>query len=213
MSASIKYYGYPVRPVKNDAPATTGTAKAKLVAGSDTEYDVTWVQLWENGPKWATINVGVTNPEATTGTVAYGGMYHWCGTNNKRINPSASDDHDTGSSYGSTYDTAKNIWGSAWRMPTNTELSDLLSKCNCTFANGGLNVTGNGDYSSYSIFLPAAGYYISGSISSESNIGDYWSSTPLSGDQAKNLNFHSSSKIVGQLQREYGCCVRAVLAE
>ena len=35
------------------APATTGTAKATI---NSTEYDIPWVQLWENGPKFAKYN-------------------------------------------------------------------------------------------------------------------------------------------------------------
>ena len=41
----------------------TGTAKAKLTGTG--EVDVKWVQLWKDGPRWATINLGVTSASST----------------------------------------------------------------------------------------------------------------------------------------------------
>ena len=65
---------YPITFADNAASATTGTAKA-TIGGS--EVDVNWVQLWENGPKFAEYNVGVTDGKAE----GYGGDY-WSSTPN-----------------------------------------------------------------------------------------------------------------------------------
>ena len=49
--------------------ATTASAKAKL--DGKNEVDVMWVQLWADGPKWATINVGGNN------CYDYGDYFAW----------------------------------------------------------------------------------------------------------------------------------------
>ena len=205
---------------------TTGTAKAKL--DGTNEVDVTWVQLWEDGPKWATINVGVTDTSAT-GTAAYGGLYRWGGTNNMRSNTSAGDDHYTGNAVLSgTDDTATKIWGSAWRMPTLAELNQLrnytkdgssalaTALTEWTAVSGGVEITGKGDYASNSIFLPTAGMFDSGNsvVSYSGSWGDYWSSSPYGTNNACRMNFNSpSNKGIGYDGRKFGESVRPVLNE
>ena len=158
---------------------------------------VKWAQLWANGPRWATINVGATISDyaGATGytTANVGGLYRWCATvpNNMLENTSASDDHCTGN-YSSDNDTAKKLWGDNWRMPTGDELTALkdgldngpgtgktlglvwtwCDGSNTQYVSGctllGAKVTGKDAYSSISIFLPAAGYF----NSDNSNITD-----------------------------------------
>ena len=195
------------------APATTGTAKAKLDGAN--EVDVTWVQLWADGPKWATINVGVTSTTAT-GTDLYGGLYRWGGTNEMRANTSLGDDHNTGSAnLSGDNDTATKLWGSNWRMPTEAELQGLIDNCTWSSFSGGYTVTGQGDYASNSIFLPAAGYFgfvASWEVTSAGSYGYYWSSAPYS-SSAYNLLFNSSAKIPNGSNRNVGCSVRAVVSD
>ena len=202
------------------APPITGTAKAKLSTSSSTMTDVPWVQLWENGPKWATINVGVTSTTAT-GTAAYGGLYRWGGTNNMRSNTSASDDHYTGTTYDkngnltTNSDTATKLWGSNWRMPTQDELTKLKNDCTWSSFSAGYTITGKGDYSSNSIFLPAAGYfhYDYKEVNFAGTNGDYWSSTPSGSGNAYGLGFGSGVQDVSFDSRMHGCSVRAVLVD
>ena len=177
--------------VNYEAPVITGTAKAKLDGTNET--DVTWVQLWADGPKFATINVGVTDVSAT-GAAAYGGLYYWGGTNEKRGDTSIADDHFAGSGdLSGTDDTATKLWGSAWRMPTSAELQGLIDNCEWGTFNGGHQVTGKGDYASNSIFLPAAGAYNpSEGISGMGSLEIYWSSTRLGNYEAYRLYFFSS---------------------
>ena len=139
--------GFPVRPVA--AKPTKGTAKATI---NSVETDVNWVQLWENGPKFAEYNVGVTDGKAES----YGEYYAW------------------------TENVASTEWGSAWRMPTSAELQALID--NCTYEWTTVNdvpgriYTGKGSYSSNSIFLPAAGYISKSGLTNEKRSGRYWSS-------------------------------------
>lgn len=186
-----------------EALATTGTAKRTG------EIDVNWVQLWEDGPKFAEYNVGAENNKAED----YGGYYCWGSSKNKDSNEAYKSGSDalTG-----TDDTATNLWGSAWRMPTQAELEALPANCDVewTAVNGvnGRKFTGKGDYASNSVFLPAAGYY-SGSVDERGDYGIYWSSTPIGSDFAYSLNFSSGGQSVGGGFRAYGFSVRAVLVE
>ena len=191
-------------------PFKIGTAKA-TIGGS--EVDVNWVQLWEDGPKFAEYNVGVTDGKAES----YGGYYAWGGSQDKV------DDHNTGNVVlTGDADTATKLWGSAWRMPTKAELDDLLANCDVewTTVNGvnGRKFTGKGDFDSNSVFLPAAGYCSQGNVY-ENSSGHYWSSTPT-GNQysyyafyAYYLYFNSGDQYVSDIHRFIGSSVRAVLAE
>lgn len=135
--------------------------------------DVNWVQLWEDGPRWAEVNVGVTDGKAES----YGGYYTWGGTVD-------GDPYDfcMDSELGEDYDTALQLWGTNWRMPTHGEFVDLVSNCTCTWTTQndvyGLLFTGKDGYASNSIFLPAAGRDPSGfGVEMQGVWGQYWSSS------------------------------------
>ncbi|MCQ2052089.1 MAG: DUF1566 domain-containing protein [Bacteroidaceae bacterium] len=209
-----RYEGFSVRLVTDASvtpaptPTTTGTAKA-TIGGS--EVDVNWVQLWEDGPKFAEYNVGVTDGKAES----YGGYYCW----GKAIDKDSSGSYKDGeSALSGDDDTATNLWGSNWRMPTKAELEALLSNCNVAWTTvndkNGRKFTGKGAYASNSVFLPAAGYcFLYGEVGYQGS-GRYWSSTPYGSDIAYFLNFDSDSQDVsGTFFRSSGCSVRAVLAE
>ena len=176
-------------------------------AGNDIA-EVKWVQLWADGPKFAECNVGAENNKPED----YGGYYAWGGNQNKV------DDYNTGSdALSGTDDTATNLWGSKWRMPTNAELQALVDSCEVewTTVNGvkGRKFTGKGDYSSNSVFLPAAGY-CRGDVLAGGTIGAYWSSTGNGSGNAYSLLFKLDTLFVSDDdKRTDGFSVRAVLAE
>lgn len=113
----------------NFSPATTGTAKA-TIGGVNT--DVKWIQLWENGPKFAEFNIGATS------LTGYGSFFNWA----KNI--------------------ASSQWGENWRMPTREEYEALLDSCEYYSREfdgvKGYMFTGKKGtaYASNSIFLPAS---------------------------------------------------------
>ena len=165
------------------------------------------VQLWADGPCWATTNIGADKPWDY-------GYYFWWGDTlgYKRQNNSwvASDGSSSYSNFcftatKSTYnksiailkkggwitennvlapehDAAQVQWGGGWRMPTRQELSDLCHKCDWTLTkkNGvnGYVVRGRGDYASESIFLPCAGEADPDHPRYVGSNGSYWSSHP-----------------------------------
>lgn len=149
--------------------------------------------------KWATCNVGASSPSDYGGYYAWGeidtkSLYYWencfdCldGAGNSwrtyklggqaRITPT------------SGHDTARENWGSTWRMPTDAENEELCKKCKWTWTskNGhnGYVVTGpNGN----SIFLPAAGYRNGSDSLGVGSNGNYWSST-LSSSNSRSVRY------------------------
>lgn len=190
---------------------TTGEAERKDGEGT---VKVKWVQLWENGPKWAEYNVGA---KSATGTDSYGGYYCWGMT----IDKDDSEEYYEGEEdiQGGSHDTAKNLWGSNWQMPTKEDFDNLLANCDVVWKTkttseygvAGLLFTGKGDYSGNSVFFPAAGYYYDGRVRNAGSYGYYWSSTPNGNNNAYRLYISSGNQSVLNYSREYGHSVRAVL--
>ena len=176
-----------------------------------TVYTFIGVQLWANGPCWATCNVGATKPEEY-------GYYFWWGdtVGYKRnasnsgwisVKDSTSFSFSSGNcpTYGKNnselqsagyidatgnlvakYDAATAHLGAPWRMPTDAEFAALINNCDTewTSRNGvsGRLVKGRGAYASKSIFLPAAGFGYDSDLLRLGSYGCYWFSTPYSDD-------------------------------
>ena len=114
------------------------------------------------------------------------------------------------------YDTATQIMGSDWRMPTKVEFEELLSGTtnewvtdyNGTGVNGRKFTASNGN----SIFIPAAGHCYSGSVYNVGRNGYVWSSSlnTSNPNNAWGLNFGSGDCYMSYSYRCYGRSVRGV---
>ena len=214
-----RYYGLPIRPVQ-DPPHEK-------------------VQLWENGPYWATANIGAENSEDP-------GCYFWWGdtvgyrredgkwvaTDGSSSNFSFSEANaptygkdvatlqsegwiTAGGVLAPAHDAALAQWGGDWRMPTDQELSALRNNCDWTWAtqNGvdGYIVRGRGTYSSKSIFIPSTGYGLRTSLGRSGSYGIYWSSVPYSDYyNAYELSFNSGNHNTSYYGRHFGMPIRPV---
>ena len=230
----------------SDAMDASGEAKAKSVAPAEndaivarasrddaTKAETDKVQLWEDGPYWATTNIGAEKPWES-------GLYFWWGdtVGYRRENGAwvSSDgsirdfsfseentqtiekDKATLQSEGwitsagvlaPEHDAAHVHWGGNWRMATEQELSDLKGKCDWTWITmhgvSGYVIRGRGDFALNCIFLPAAGY---GDGTSLRNVGSYgysWSSVPGSYYKYSwSLYFHSSDYDTRNYERREG---------
>ena len=182
--------GCAVRLVKeySTAPATTGTAKATIGGNS---VDVKWIQLWENGPKFAEYNVGTTSEKK------YGAYFEW-GEN-----------------------IASSEWGDNWRMPTADEYQALLDKCTrqSDEVNGVKGLLFKGEqgtaYESNTVFFPAGGS--NNGEGGLNNTCNYWTSTLSTdnSDKARLLYYDlfNSYYLVDGDWKVNRYSVRAVLAE
>ena len=123
---------------------------------------------------WASCNLGAENPEE------YGNFYAWGEINTKT-------DYNSSLYTGGSFDTAKELWGNDWTVPSASDFEELMTQCTWTTTtrNGvkGSEVQGpNGN----TIFLPWSGWINSTVNISKGSEGIYWSST-LDGDGAREL--------------------------
>lgn len=173
-----RWYGYTVRPVESltgkcdvnkDGETTLSDLQAiiDIILNTGDMYKPGEpVDLGlPSGMRWASCNVGASNPWE------YGGYYAWGETQEKYTY--IKDDYifcdgselftsDMGQNikiHGTNYDVASQKWGGSWRMPSNADFQELLENCTQRWIvmNGirGVRLIGpNGN----SIFLPLAGY-------------------------------------------------------
>ncbi len=188
------------------------------------------VQLWENGPYWATCNVGAKSPEG------YGDYFAWGETITKTDYSWSTyfDLHDGNfakyNNGGKTVlesidDAARANWGGTWRMPTMAEFDELIKNCAWEWCNGDTKKYNNTTVKGYivkskapdntnSIFLPAAGYFDGTEHKNRGSNGLYWSAS-LSADNeytnfAYKLTFNNSWYQKQVELRFYGEFVRPV---
>ena len=138
--------------------------------------------------KWATCNIGANQPEDVGNYFAWGETepkvnfnlenYKWYNKTSSTLTK-----YCTNSEYGivdnkrklDLNDDAAHVnWGGNWRMPTTSELNELINKCTWTWTDRGCIVTSkiNGN----SIYLPLAGERQYGSTWYSGSIGFYHSS-------------------------------------
>ena len=149
------------------------------------------VQLWENGPYFATCNVGATQPEEA-------GIL----TNFYMAAQAVTD-----------------AIGAPWRLPTKAELTALASNCNPSWeadykgtGKAGVVFTSKLD-SSKSILLPAAGFDPGSGLQYVGNGGIYWADALLDQNNANSLVFVQATTLqvkVEGCQTTYKTAIRAV---
>lgn len=176
-----------------NAMEQTGTINENTNLYSGMENGYAYVDLGLS-VKWATCNVGAYKPEW------YGDYFAWGETQPK------SNYSESNYSYNAnptvlplSADAARAKWGGSWRMPTKEEQDELRDNCTWewTTQNGvkGYKVTSKKKgYTKNSIFLPAAGFRLDSSLSSEGSYGYYWSSSlcTYNPSSAYYLDFDSS---------------------
>lgn len=161
-----------------------------------------------SGTKWATCNVGATTPEG------YGNYYAWGETFPKsEYNSNNYTYSDDPIILPANADAATANWGSGWGMPTQDEITELISNCTHIFTtqngvNGQLFTGTNGN----SIFLPAAGIFNNLDLHDVGTSGFYWSSSNETNEQydARSIMFFDSLCGGLNINRSNGLPVRPV---
>ena len=171
-----------------------------------------WVDLGlPSALKWATCNVEASQPHQ------YGNYYAWGETTIKtEYTPENSVVYNrqiSDISGNSTYDVARAKWGGSWRIPTKTEMLELINNCTWTWiTQNGINgmkvVESNGN----SIFLPAASLFYGASQYSVGENGSYWTSIPYRNNSGSIyvLDFKNGIYNVNWCAIYYGFTVRPV---
>ena len=152
----------------------TQTKEIKYVAGNAIDLGLSVL--------WSDINLGATTPES------FGEYFAWGETKPKEqyskdnymhYDHSMNQYLDIGEDIsGTKYDAAYVNIGNGWRMPSNTELQELIKNCEWEWVKSGntlgYKITGkNGNY----IFLPAGGRILYSTVSSQNEWTEYWSSS------------------------------------
>ena len=152
----------------------TQTKEIKYVAGNAIDLGLSVL--------WSDINLGATTPEG------FGEYFAWGETKPKEqyskdnymhYDHSMNQYLDIGEDIsGTKYDAAHVNLGNGWRMPTRTELQELIKNCEWEWVKSGntlgYKITGkNGNY----IFMPAGGCIFYSTVSSQNEWTEYWSSS------------------------------------
>lgn len=184
---------------------------------TETEAEVTEVSeaaTWENvceavdlglSVKWATCNVGASNPND-------GGLYYAWGETETKIDYTESNcstkGQNIGNIGGTVHDVALVNWGGNWRMPTKAEFEELRNRCTWSWTGYGYSIIGpNGN----SIYLPASGRRFGSGLLDVGERGFYWCSTPQNGTKfAWALYFYSSYQDIVGCDFYIGYSVRPV---
>jgi len=216
--------------------ATVGvTQKYYSATGYDNGY--AWVDLGLS-VRWATMNVGASSPtdygdyyawgETTTKTSYDWSTYKYCNGSSTTLTK-----YNNSTSYGTVDnkttlepddDVAHVKWGGNWRMPTETEQSELYNTANCNwqwYEEGNSEFSGvagwkvtskKAGFTDKYIFLTAAGYRSGTSLINTGSYGYYWSSSlyTIYPYTARVLGFSYSGHYTNGIRRDDGHSVRPV---
>lgn len=135
-----------------------------------------WVQLWEGGVRFATMNLGAGKISGSL-TACGGTPYSW----------------------EAAQETAGE-WGDGWRLPTADELRGIQQNCDLTWYDGeenkylggataGVLIAGRGAYADNEVFMPAAGFEYFGLMMNENYMGCWWTCDDAGADYPTDAMF------------------------
>ena len=164
-----------------------------------------------SGTKWATMNVGATSE------TDYGNYYQY-GKGAAQYAATSGDSNYSGTEdpLDSSVDTAVQVWGGSWHMPTRAQMQELTANTTYQWVtnykgsgiNGGTFTATNGAV----LFIPAAGFWNNGSQYDVGRNGIYWGSSPSGSSNAYYLYFYNGGKgVSNDYLRKYGYSVRPVV--
>ena len=184
-----------------------------------------------SGTLWATMNVGATSVEDSGDYFAWGetspkeeyswSSYQWCkgydNTITKYCTNAESGTVDNKTTLELTDDAARKNWGGDWRMPTATEVSELLTYCTKEIVEKkgvkGYKLTG---LNRNTIFFPFSGFIEGTELVNGDKSGYVWSSsleTAESNKYAYELDYDDGTIMIFYSSRIYGQTVRPVLSK
>ena len=160
---------------------------------------------------WSNINLGASSPDDN------GDYYAWGETETKSEFNAPSTYEDLGVDIsGSRHDAAHVNWGGIWRMPTKSDIEELLSKCTWTEVNkygrAMYKVVGpSGD----SIFIAKRGFKNGTSVSNDGTKASFWSSNLNNVEDVNNKNaygtdFKGINHDIASVARYLGYTIRPV---
>ena len=160
-----------------------------------------------NGTKWATMNIGATSE------TDYGNYYQY-GKGSAQYTATSGDSYYDGTEkpLSLSADTAAQVWGGSWHMPTYDQLNELTANTTSEWTtidgvNGYKFTSTNGNY----IFFPAAGRWNDDVQTDIATKGFYWGSYPASTANGYDLEFYDGRMRISYIYRGFGLPVRGVV--
>lgn len=208
---------------------------AQTVSGNVDGYDYVDLGL-DSGRLWATYNVGASKPEEYGDHFAWGetrpkedyseNTYKWStadamGWLDQLLKYNLDDSYgvvDRKTVLDAADDAAIANWGRSWRMPTDTEIKELIAGCSWEWTNNFNNTgvagkVGTSNSNGNIIFLPAVGNYDGTAHDYIGRSGYYWSSKITNESKyAYHMYILDTNINCFYSNRYYGKCVRPVLA-
>lgn len=189
--------------IQQYAGGSTGTV------GSDNGHEYVDLGL-PSGTLWATMNVGASSETDYGNCYQYGkGAAQYAATSGDSNYGGTEDPLD------SSVDTASQVWGGSWHMPTRAQMQELTANTTYQWVtnykgsgiNGGTFTATNGAV----LFIPASGRWNSGSQNNVGDSGYYWGSSPSGSNNAYYLYFDNGRKGVYDGYRRNGYSIRPVI--
>lgn len=225
--------GFRVRPVlksQSVGKQTNSSSTNINIALNGTLSGHSYVDLGlPSGAKWATTNIGTSNPEQVGNYYSWGETtpkgsyfdwdYKWYNKGNvhkiiKYCNTSWQGNVDNKTKLDTNDDAACVNWGSKWRMPSDKDWQELIDECAWTWTKMGEQVgyKVQSKVNSNFIFLPAGGDRDDRGLNFYGEIGYYWTSSlgKHESARARYLGFTSKGVHVDEFYRSRGYCVRPI---
>lgn len=216
LTGMMRYEGHTVRPVISELKPVINDQTAP---SSYLGHDLVDLGL-PSGTLWATCNLGAFSPDD------YGCYYAW-GETEGSCEGKESFREDTYVFYadlnelGVENDAAAVNWGGEWRMPTRKQINELRNSRYTSWVwasvngiNGYRVVSIVPGYTDKSIFLPAAGYYVSSELNFKGEHGHYLSSEVDPSSESNDVSyllFKSTGNGNGSGDRVVGRSIRPVV--
>ena len=161
-----------------------------------------------SGTKWATMNVGASSE------TDYGNYYMY-GMGSKTYDSTDTPYAGTEDPLATSADTAAQVWGGDWHMPTIEQMQELTANTTYKWVtdykgsgiNGGTFTATNGAV----LFIPAAGDWFNGNPDFVGDEGYYWSSSLDGSDGAYCVSFGNAYTEMNSGLRKAGRSVRPVV--
>lgn len=162
-----------------------------------------------NGTKWATMNVGASSE------TDYGNYYQY-GKGAAKYAVTSGDSNYSGieNPLAASADTAVQMWGGPWHMPTIEQMQELIDnttyKWETNYKNSGIN---GGTFTATNgavLFFPAAGFLVAGNKYDVGDLCGYWGSYSNDSSKAHALGCGNGGRGMSIYDRFYGYPVRPV---
>lgn len=198
---------------QNFDPYSVQMLKESDIPSDDTLPEPDYVDLGlPSGTLWATKNIGAESEEDV-------GKYYMYGKGAREYHVEDSAYLGNEEPLNSQYDTATQILGSDWRMPTISQFNELVANTTKQWinSNGKIGMEFTSTVNGNKIFIPASGSMKNGELVNESQYAHLWSSTPYpgfsspvsAGFEAGYYNYREYTETVNP-DRTVGFPVRAV---